>query len=134
MSDSDVEHDPKRGPGPKKLRASGAAKRRRRLQIESEKAKLPKVTSFFQQQRQPAPEDVRVDGPPSIPQTDKCDNVAPQDIEIEQLQLHDESDTHLAQADVVSEVVDHDASGSGDELNLMCNYYYVCNYCNYQLI
>jgi len=63
----------------------------------------------------------------TVPQADESENVAPQDIE--QLQLYIEGDTSIAvelediaQEDVESdsEVVHHDASGSGDELNLMC--------------
>ena len=115
---SDVEH-PKRGTGSKKLHASGAAKRKRRLELESEKTKLPKVTSFFQQQRQRASENV-MDGPPSITQTDVCENVQPQ--YIEQSQLHVDNDASIAVADVAqedveSEVVDYDVSGSDDELD-----------------
>jgi hypothetical protein len=61
-----------------------------------------------------------MDGPPSITQTDACENVQPQDIE--QLQLHVESYASIAvedvaQEDVESEVVDYDVSGSGDELD-----------------
>jgi hypothetical protein len=69
---SDIEYS-ERGPGSKRVYASGAAKRKHRLKIESEKAKLPKVTSFFQQQRQHAPEDM-TDDSTSISQSDVCKN------------------------------------------------------------